>query len=74
MITFCFFLERLRSNPISTPNPFPLPLTLTPSKEGGGGRGRNGIGPYNKYICQKKEKQYISVGTVRMFKEPSAEH
>ena len=23
----------------------------------------------NKYICQKKEKQYISVGTVKMFIE-----
>ncbi|CAL8365855.1 unnamed protein product [Arctogadus glacialis] len=30
---------------------------------------------YNKSICQKKEKQqYISVGTVRMFIEPSAKH
>jgi hypothetical protein len=30
---------------------------------------------YNKYICQKKEKQqYISVGTVRMFIEPGARH
>ena len=30
---------------------------------------------YNKYICQKKEKlQYISVGTERMFIEPSAKH
>ena len=27
---------------------------------------------YNKYIFQKKEKQYISVGTIRMFIEPSA--
>ena len=30
---------------------------------------------YNKYICQKKEKQQsIADGTVRMFTEPSAEH
>jgi hypothetical protein len=30
---------------------------------------------YNKYICQKTEKQQnISVGTVRMFIEPSAKH
>ena len=30
---------------------------------------------YNKDICQKKEKQqYITVGTVRMFIEPSAKH
>ena len=30
---------------------------------------------YNNYICEKKEKQqYISVGTVRMFIEPSAKH
>ena len=29
---------------------------------------------HNKYICQKKVKQYISVGTVRMFIEPSAKH
>ena len=29
---------------------------------------------YNKYICQKKEKQYISVSTVRVFVEPSAKH
>ena len=29
---------------------------------------------YNKYICQKIEKQYIAVGTVRMFIEPSAKH
>ena len=28
----------------------------------------------NKYIFQKKEKQYIAVGTVRMFIEPSAKH
>ena len=27
---------------------------------------------YNNYICQKKEQQYIAVGTVRMFIEPSA--
>ena len=28
---------------------------------------------YNKYICQKKEEeQFIAVGTVRMFIEPSA--
>ena len=27
---------------------------------------------YNKYICPKEEKQYISVGTVKMFTEPSA--
>ena len=27
---------------------------------------------YNKYICQKKEKQYILVGIVMMFIEPSA--
>ena len=26
---------------------------------------------YNKYICQKKEKQYITVGKVRMFIVPS---
>ena len=26
---------------------------------------------YNKYIGQKKEKQYIAVGTVRMFIETS---
>ena len=25
---------------------------------------------YNKYVCQKKEKKYIAVGTVRIFKEP----
>ena len=31
--------------------------------------------PYNNYICQEKEKQqYIFVGTVRMFIEPSAKH
>ena len=29
---------------------------------------------YNKYICNKKVKQYITVGTVRMFTEPSAKH
>ena len=30
---------------------------------------------HNKSICQKKEEQhYISVGTVRMFIEPSAKH
>ena len=29
---------------------------------------------YNKYICQKKEKQYIAVDTVRMFIEPSPKH
>ena len=30
---------------------------------------------YNKYICQEKEKQqYISVGAVRMFIEPSDKH
>ena len=30
---------------------------------------------YSKYICRKKEKQeYVSVGTVRMFIEPSAKH
>ena len=30
---------------------------------------------YDKYIFQKKEKQqYIAVGTVRMFIEPSAKH
>ena len=30
---------------------------------------------YNKYICQKKQKQqYITVGTVRMFLEPSTKH
>ena len=28
---------------------------------------------YNKYICHKKVKQYIAVGTIRMFIEPSAE-
>ena len=28
----------------------------------------------NKYIFQKKEKQYIAVGTVRMFIDPSAKH
>ena len=27
-----------------------------------------------KYICQKIEKQYVAVGTVRMFIEPSAKH
>ena len=27
---------------------------------------------YNKYICHKKVKQYIAVGTIRMFIEPSA--
>ena len=27
---------------------------------------------YNKYINQKKDKQYIAVCTVRMFIEPSA--
>ena len=27
-----------------------------------------------KYICQKKENRYISVGTVRMFIEPSAKN
>ena len=26
---------------------------------------------YNKHICQKKDKQYIAVCTVRMFIEPS---
>ena len=30
---------------------------------------------YDKYIFQKKEKQqYIAVGTVRLFIEPSAKH
>ena len=30
---------------------------------------------YNKYICQREEKQhYFAVGTVRMFIEPSAKH
>ena len=29
---------------------------------------------YNKHVCQKKVKQYIAVGTVRMFMEPSAKH
>ena len=29
---------------------------------------------YNKHICQKKEKQYAAVGTVRRFIEPCAEH
>ena len=29
---------------------------------------------YNKYIGQKIEKQYITVGTVMMFIEPSAKH
>ena len=29
---------------------------------------------YKKNICQKKEKLFIGVGTVRMFKEPSAKH
>ena len=29
---------------------------------------------YNKYICQKKEKQYIAVGTLRMFIETSVKH
>ena len=29
---------------------------------------------YNKYICQKKVKQYIAVSTVRMIIEPSAKH
>ena len=30
---------------------------------------------YNKYICQKKEKQqYIAVGKVNVFVEPSAKH
>ena len=29
---------------------------------------------YNKYICQKKEKQYIAFGTVKIFIEPSAKH
>ena len=27
---------------------------------------------YNKYVCQKKENNNISVGTVRMFIEPRA--
>ena len=27
---------------------------------------------YNKYVCQKK--QYIAVGTVRMFIEPRVKH
>ena len=26
---------------------------------------------YNKYICLKKVKQYIALGTIRMFIEPS---
>ena len=30
---------------------------------------------YKKYICQKKEnQQYIAVGTVKMFIEPSAKN
>ena len=29
---------------------------------------------YNKYICHKKGKKDITVGTVRMFIEPSAKH
>ena len=30
---------------------------------------------WDGYVCQKKEKQqYISVGTVRMFPEPRANH
>ena len=30
---------------------------------------------YNKYICLKKGKQqYLAVGTVRLFIEPSAKH
>ena len=29
---------------------------------------------YNKYICQIKEKQYIPVGTVKIFIETSAKH
>ena len=27
---------------------------------------------YNKHICHKKVKQYMAVGTIRMFMEPSA--
>ena len=29
---------------------------------------------HNKYVCQKKERQYISVGSVRMWIEPRAKH
>ena len=29
---------------------------------------------YNQFICQKREKLYIAVCTVRMFIEPSAKH
>ena len=29
---------------------------------------------YNKYIGQKKEKQYIAVGTVQIFIETSGKH
>ena len=32
------------------------------------------LGTYNKYISQKKEKQYVAVGTVRMFRETTTKH